>query len=278
MSGAPTDDVAARQYERWSYPLPISDLPAWLRENWQWFDPSHAHQLLWPDRPYREGLSILVAGCGTSQAAVIAYTNPSASVTGIDVSQPSLDHHQTLIDRHGLINLRLHRLPIDEVAQLAERFDLIISTGVLHHLVDPLAGLQALARCLNNDGVIALMLYARYGRVGVEMLQSVFRDLGFTQSQESVELVKRAVQGLRADHPLMSYLQIAPGLNDDAGIVDTFLHGRERSFSVAECCESISPRRWRSPTNRLCVIAASSRERPSAARTEAWIWGRPNVC
>jgi len=239
MSEAPVDDLASRQYDRWSYPLPITDLPGWLQKNWQWFDPSHAHRLFWPDRAYREGLRILVAGCGTSQAAVIAHTNPSAEVIAIDVSQTSLDHHRALSDRHGLSNLRLYRLAIEEVEQLAGHFDLIIATGVLHHLMDPLAGLLALARCLGNDGVIAVMLYARYGRLGVEMMQSVFRDIGFTQSQDSVEQVKHALQGLSPNHPLIPYLQIAPDLHYDAGIVDTFLHGRERSFSVGECFDLV---------------------------------------
>jgi hypothetical protein len=37
-------DVVTRQYERYSYPQPIQDLEAWLANNWEWFDPSHAHR------------------------------------------------------------------------------------------------------------------------------------------------------------------------------------------------------------------------------------------
>jgi SAM-dependent methyltransferase len=47
-------------------------------------------------------LDILIAGCGTNQAAVSAYRNPGAKVVGIDISQPSLDHQQYLKDKHGL--------------------------------------------------------------------------------------------------------------------------------------------------------------------------------
>ena len=63
----PLDDVVAQQYSRWMYPAPIFDLPAWLKDHWQWFDPSHAHRLFWPDQEYPVGLDILVAGCGTNQ-------------------------------------------------------------------------------------------------------------------------------------------------------------------------------------------------------------------
>ena len=68
----PKADVVTRQYERWRYPEPIQDLEAWLRNNWEWFDPSHASRILWPDRSYKHDLDILIAGCGTNQAAVFA--------------------------------------------------------------------------------------------------------------------------------------------------------------------------------------------------------------
>ena len=235
----PRSDIVAGQYGKWMYPEPIADLPAWLAHNWQWFDPSHSSRVLWPDRPHRSNLQILVAGCGTNQAAVLAYTNPEASITAIDVSQPSLDQHASLKQRYGLRNLELHLLPIEEVASLDSDFDLIISTGVLHHLADPQAGMNALARRLRPDGVIAIMLYARYGRIGVEMLQGVFRELGLAQDQRSIEMVRDALAVLPPDHPVASYLAIAPDLAFDSGIVDTFLHGRERSYTVEECLELV---------------------------------------
>ncbi|MBM5800426.1 MAG: class I SAM-dependent methyltransferase, partial [Cyanobacteria bacterium K_DeepCast_35m_m2_023] len=173
--------------------------------------------------------------CGANQAAVIAYTNPGARVVGIDVSQPSLDHHRWLQQQHGLSNLELQCLPIEALESLERRFDLIISTGVVHHLADPVQGLKALGTCLNPDGVIALMLYARYGRSAVEMMQGVFRDLGLGRDGDSVETVKQALAVLPHDHPLRTYFTIAPDLAYDAGLVDTFLHDRDQSYSVDDC-------------------------------------------
>ena len=235
MSPDPLGDVVSEQYEKWVYPAPIDDLEEWLRANWQWFDPSHAHRLMWPDREYRPGMDILVAGCGTNQAAVIAYTNPSAHVVAIDVSAASLGHHRQLKDRYTLDNLELHQLPIEDVASLDRDFDLIITTGVLHHMSDPGLGMRALAGCLRPEGVLAVMLYAGYGRIGVQMMQSVFKDLGLHQDEASLEVVRDAISQLSPLHPLASYLQIAPDLGDDAGVVDTFLHGREQAYSIDEC-------------------------------------------
>jgi len=235
MTLDPLSDVVSSQYEQWVYPEPIVDLPGWLETNWQWFDPRITHRLLWPDRAYRPDLDILIAGCGTHQAAVFAYSNPSAKVVAIDVSQSSLDHHQRLKDTYDLSNLELHRLPIEQVHSLDRTFDLIVSSGVLHHLADPQLGLSSLAGVLRADGVIGVMLYATYGRLGVEMMQGVFREMGLGQDQRSVDTVREALAALSQDHPVQSYLEIAPDLHYDAGLVDTFLHGRDRNYTVDDC-------------------------------------------
>lgn len=240
MSSDPLADVVAQQYESWVYPAPIEDLDAWLAGNWQWFDPSHAHRLMWPDRDYPAGMDILVAGCGTNQAAVIAYTNPTARVVAIDVSASSLDHHRWLQDRYALHNLELHQLPIEDVASLDRDFDLIITTGVLHHMADPAAGMRALAERLRTEGVLAVMLYANYGRIGVHMMQSVFKDLGLQQDEASLAVVRDAIGQLGPLHPLASYLQIAPDLDDAAGVVDTFLHGREQTYTIDACRDMVA--------------------------------------
>lgn len=239
MNDDPRSDVINRQYERWVYPEPITDIPAWLDNNWQWFDPSHASPILWPDRGHKPEMDILIAGCGTSQAAVFAFTNPDAKVVGVDISQASLEHQRFLKDKYGLDNLELHLLPIEELPKLGRRFDLVVSTGVLMVTADPLEGMKALAECVRQDGAVAIMVYSKYGRFGVTLLQSVFRDLGLGQTEESVGMVRLATSLLGADHPALSYIKIAPDLTYDAGLVDTFLIERELTYSVDECLELI---------------------------------------
>ena len=231
----------ARQYQRWVFPPPIDDLDEWNANNFDWTDPVHAHRIYWPDREYPLGLDILVAGCGANQAAYFAFTNPSAKVVGIDISQPSLDHQQYLKDKHGLDNLELHLLPVEEVSALGLDFDLVVCIGVLHHLADPAMGMQALAGCLRRDGVASVMLYGKYGRIGVDLLVSVFHDLGLDQDDDSsLHVVKETIPLLPADHPVWSYLKNSPDLNADTSTVDTFLHGRQRCYTVTECVDLVT--------------------------------------
>jgi SAM-dependent methyltransferase len=240
MNDDPRSDVVSRQYDRWRYPPPIQDLEAYSRTNWELFDPFRSHRILWPDRQYRPDLDILIAGCGTNQAAVFAFTNRAAKVVAVDVSQSALDHQQYLKDKHGLHNLELHLLPIEELSALQTDFDLIVSTGVLHHMADPLTGMKALASSLRRDGAIGVMLYAKYGRIGVELLESVFRDLGLCPDDASVQLVKDTIATLPAEHPVRNYFKVARDLQTDGAVVDTFLHGRQRSYTVQECIDLVA--------------------------------------
>jgi SAM-dependent methyltransferase len=235
----PLADVVALQYEKWTYPEPVEDIEAWLVNNWQRFDPSHAHRLIWPDREYKPDLDLLVAGCGTNQAAIVAYNNRAARVVAIDISESSLGHEAHLKDKYGLTNLELHQLPIEELPTIGLDFDYIVSTGVLHHMADPGVGIKALASCLRPDGAMGLMLYAKHGRTGVQLLQSVFRDLGLEQDERAIELVRKTIDSLPPNHLVRGYLEIDTDWHYDGGLVDTFLHGRERSYTVDDCIDFV---------------------------------------
>src|SRR5579862_547275 len=101
------------QYEKWVYPFPAQDLDEEEKEGYfDLSDPSRFRRKLWPRPVEPEKLKILVAGCGTMQAARLAYRNPGCEVVGIDISQASLDHQNHLKQRHGLANLRVAQLGI----------------------------------------------------------------------------------------------------------------------------------------------------------------------
>src|SRR5208283_5180827 len=148
-------DVAERVrefYERYPYPRPINSLDKY-RALWQDRQRRRAdYHIFWPSRPYREDYSILIAGCGTSQAAKHALRWPAAQVVGIDFSATSVRCTDELKRKYGLNNLQVHQLPIEQVGDLEANFDQIVCTGVLHHLADPDLGLRALRSVLKPDG------------------------------------------------------------------------------------------------------------------------------
>lgn len=83
-------------YDRYPYPPPVDDLDAY-RRRWQDHQRRRADfHLFWPTKSYCEDCSILIAGCGTSQAAKYALRWPAARITAIDFSATSVQHTEQL--------------------------------------------------------------------------------------------------------------------------------------------------------------------------------------
>ena len=228
-----------RFYDRYPYPRPVDDLEKY-RLIWQ--DPERRRtefHLFWPGRPYRDDFSILIAGCGTSQAAKHAMRWPAAKVTGIDFSATSVRCTEELKRRYALHNLDVRCLAVEQVAELGTRFDQIVCTGVLHHLPDPDAGLSALRASLEPDGAMHLMVYAPYGRAGIYLLQEFCRRLGIRATEQEIGELIGALRSLPPGHPLGNLLRDAPDFREQAALADALLNPQDRAYSVPQLFEWI---------------------------------------
>jgi SAM-dependent methyltransferase len=262
-------------YERYPYPGPVETLDAYRQ---LWANPQRRradHHLFQPATPYREDPSILVAGCGTSQAAKHALRWPAARVTGIDFSATSVRCTEELKRKHRLDNLDLHQLPIERAGELGMQFDQIVCTGVLHHLADPDAGLRALRSLLKPDGAMHLMVYAPYGRAGIYMLQEFCRRIDVPATEEGIADLMAALKVLPPGHPMEHLLRQAPDFKHAAAVADALLNPQDRAYSVPQLFEFLSQGglrfgRWlqQAPYSPHCGVMATL---PQAGRIAALV-------
>ena len=258
-------------YDRYPYPAPVDDLEDYQRR-WDEARRRADFHLFWPGRAYRDDQSILVAGCGTSQAAKHALRWPNAQVTGIDCSATSVRCTEQLKEQCDLKNLQIHQLPVERVSELGMTFDQIVCTGVLHHLADPDLGLRALRRVLKPDGAMQLMVYAPYGRSGIYMLQEFCRRVGIHATDEDIRDLNHALGALPPGHPLQTLIcqTQAPDFHTEAALADALLHPRDRAYSVPQLFRflekgGVTFGRWlrQAPYSVHCGIIAKI---PQAAR------------
>ncbi len=232
----PADRAAAIRafYESHPYPAPINSLEQRLD---RYRDPQRRRAqnlLLWPLEKPRPERSILVAGCGTSQAARHALMEPDARVIAIDVSESSLRHTRDLQEKHDIRNLQLHQLAIERIGELGETFDQIVCTGVLHHLSDPDAGLRALRNVLAVNGAMHIMVYAPYGRAGITMMQDYCRLLGIGVRDEDLRDLGETVRALPVDHPIAGVVKRAKDFARPNALADALLNPQDRAYSVPQ--------------------------------------------
>jgi SAM-dependent methyltransferase len=255
------------------YPPPLENLDRardlWLDENFHRAEWS----LLWPYKEYQADFDVLVAGCGTWQAAKFALTHPGARVVGIDVSPTSLEHTERLKQKYNLTNLETRQLTIENVAALDHQYDLVVCTGVLHHLADPDAGLRALASVLGAEGAMYLMVYAPYGRTGVAMFQEYCRRLGIGTSRQEINNLTAVLKSVSQYHPLSSMVRGSrEGLDADA-LADALLNPRDRTYSVSQLYDFVEGNDlllqrwyWQAPYLPQCGAFAKT---PHGARVAA---------
>lgn len=144
-----------------------------------------------------DNISILAAGCGTGVTAIEdAILWDGSETQAIDLSRASLAFAKRCADELGLTSIDFSQADILELSNWGRSFDYISSTGVLHHMKDPIAGLRSLVSLCRPGGVMRLALYSGTSRRGL----SVAAD--FVQSQNdgsTVEGIQAARQAL-IDH------------------------------------------------------------------------------
>jgi SAM-dependent methyltransferase len=231
--GASLDVRVGDFYERHPYPPPADDLENYAR---LWDDRRRRadSHLFWPGDPYREDRNVLVAGCGTTQAARYAVRWPNAQVVGIDLSEKSIAFTKALKRKYALDNLEVRQMRLEQVAELGRLFEHVVCTGVLHHLPDPDTGLNALKGVLASGGTLHLMVYAPYGRAGVYMIQDYCRRLGLSATGPEIGDLAASLEALPPDHPIAPLLRNSRDFADEAGIADALLHPLDRSYSVPQ--------------------------------------------
>lgn len=182
-----------QQYEQHPYPRWISTVPAGSRVTLQ----QHLRQLFpqcAPTAP-RDTLAVLVAGCGTGQQAIeTAQYFRGAQVLAVDLSLASLAYARRKSAELGLDNIEYAQADLLLLGGLDRQFDLIESTGVLHHLADPLQGWQVLTSLLRPGGYMRLALYSATARQAVVAARAFIAEHGCAADNAAIRACRQALR------------------------------------------------------------------------------------
>lgn len=221
-------------YNNFIYPDPILDIDQEFIDPKRHYydDPTYYWHKIWPEKSFSDKkLEILIAGCGTNQAAVLAKCNPNHSFVGIDLSENSINHHKKLIKKHSIKNIEVICSDFRDV-NFNKKFDLIISQGVIHHLDDPGSALKYFNENLSRKGVISLMVYGDKITGPMNELKNIFSKLELNQSKDSALIIRDFFNNFRKDHPASIFYHQSVDSRFDAGIIDFILHKSEKFFSI----------------------------------------------
>ena len=228
------------QYNLYTYPEPIEDMKKAIDNGY--IDLSDAN-LFWdtffPDKAYTNNLNVLIAGCGTNQAIYLALANPNWKIYGIDLSENSIKFVEKQIKKYDLKNLTIEMKDIFEITS-KEKYDLVISTGVIHHTKDPKLALKTLSTATKKEGALCIMVYAKYFRTGVYDLQKIFKYLGIKQDAEGIKFVKNYIENILPDDHIAKKFYKSTSSEIDTAIVDTWLNPQDTAYDANDLKELIN--------------------------------------
>jgi 2-polyprenyl-3-methyl-5-hydroxy-6-metoxy-1,4-benzoquinol methylase len=134
-----------------------------------------------------ENLDVLVAGCGTGQIAIAsAQKYLGARVLAIDLSLSSLCYAKRSTPSDLAPRIEYAQADILKLASLERSFDVIDSSGVLHHMADPFEGWRILLTLLRSGGLMHLGLYSEAGRRDVWAARKLIADRGFGSTPDDI--------------------------------------------------------------------------------------------
>ena len=200
---------------------------------------------------------VLDAGCGRALGLIGAATlQPGVQFTGIDINRIGLADSKAAVSQRGLRNIHLQEVDLMTLEGLkapAGGYDVIHSSGVIHHLSDPAASLALLRQNLAPHGMVNLMVYGRNGRDPLLKTAAAIEVL-FSEETPLVDRVHlaRQVAIFGTDSVLKGSRFADTGEVDDVELVDRVLNVNETTYGIADLWRMIDAAglrfiRWAEP-------------------------------
>ena len=174
LPGNPQTEIVRRFYERAPFPdYPPRGNLSWLRAR---AERSEFARLI--DRAIPGDARVAEIGCGTGQMSLY-LARAHRLVIGADVTRASLRLGVEAARRFGIDQIRFIETDLHHPGMRAGAFDVVYSSGVLHHTSDPSAAFARIVRLARPGGMIILGLYNAFARIPLRARRFVARLSGY---------------------------------------------------------------------------------------------------
>ena len=180
-------------------------------------------------------INLLVAGCGTGQEPIkLAKNIRNVKIDAVDISLRSLSYSKRKAEEMNVKNITFFHEDILNLSSSSKKYDIIYSSGVLHHMEDPSHGLSVLAKLLEDSGYMHLALYSSLSRRGLKEIQDIIKGLNLDPNSKNIRSIREFF--LKKQFKDKSLLHIATFTDffSTSEFRDLLLHEKEHTFSLLE--------------------------------------------
>jgi SAM-dependent methyltransferase len=130
------------------------------------------------DRAIPGDARVVEVGCGTGQMSIFLAT-ADRTVVGADLTRASLELGARAARRFGVEGVSFVETDLHHAGLREGAFDVVLSSGVLHHTPDPRASFAAIARLARPGGVVVVGLYNAWARFPHRLRRGLARLTGY---------------------------------------------------------------------------------------------------
>lgn len=188
-------------------------------------------------------LNVLIAGCGTGQQVPEYAGYTGAKTLAIDLSRASLAYAKYKSEALGIQNVEFAQADILKLDLPPAGYDLIVSTGVLHHLEDPEAGWRKLVTFLKPGGFMLIGLYSETARRHIAAARRYIAAKKYRSTDNAIRKFRQdLIQALAAGNadPALRRILAAPDFYSLSECRDLLFHVQEQSFSLPRIADFIA--------------------------------------
>jgi tetratricopeptide (TPR) repeat protein/SAM-dependent methyltransferase len=187
-----------------------------------------------------DGVDILVAGCGTGQHPIETTQRFKATrVLAVDLSLTSLCYAHRQTRALGLDTVQYAQADIMKLPSTARTFDVIETSGVLHHLADPFAGWRALLSMLRPGGIMLVGLYSEIARRDIVAARDFIAQRGYHPTADDIRRCRQELLDC-ADGTLLKNVTAIADFFSVSGCRDLLFHIQEHRLNLPEIASFIA--------------------------------------
>jgi ubiquinone/menaquinone biosynthesis C-methylase UbiE len=165
--------------------------------------------------------SVLDAGCGTGRESMYLALQ-GAKVTAIDIADSSLKVANEQARKHEFrYDISFMKSSVLDMPFEDNQFDIVLSSGVIHHTLYPEKAFSELVRVLKPNGYIILFVYNNFAHMIPNLRRGIVNIFAGEDIHKRVDLAKKLFPG---------YLKRC----NAARIYDEFAHPHKSEHSIAE--------------------------------------------
>ncbi len=177
--------------------------------------------------------TILIAGCGTGQHSIeTASRFSNCHVTAVDLSLSSLAYAQRKSNELHFTNIDYFQADILHLHKVDKEFDIIESSGVLHHMDEPMAGWRVLVDLLKPGGLMRIGLYSELARQHILEIREKVKVLKVGTSETDIREFRQSLVESHDENHLR--LTTSNDFYSLSTLRDLIFHVQEHHFTLPQ--------------------------------------------